>query len=109
MKKKYKDGIDHSNFHGKKGRSGRKSMYKEKESAEILRRAFAVGVDMEKLKGLPQQKRIRLIDWYIMQAFKSNSILSSAANKVLPDKINLDGKFNINFSEEADKRAKKYD
>lgn len=76
-----------------KGNSGggRKSAYDEHKMAEILKKAFLEGVDVEKLNNIHKQKELKLIDLVLLRAITSDSVLIALLKKLLPDKNLLGG------------------
>jgi len=84
---------------GVKGRSGRKSAYKENDIAQKIINAFEKGVEAEKLlklredikEGKVGNKKIKLIDVVLAKALAGNAELTALLNKLLPDKLEHSG------------------
>lgn len=65
---------------------GRKSAYYEHKMAEILKKAFLEGVDVEELNNILKQKKLKFIDLVLLRATMSDSVLIALLKKLLPDK-----------------------
>jgi len=82
---------------GVKGRSGRKSAYKENQIAQKIISAFEEGVDVKKLEQLLKDvksgkvKKLKLTDLVLAKAVKGEPILLNLLNKLLPDKLEHSG------------------
>lgn len=75
--------------HGKKGRSGRKPIAVEFQLALKVQRSFEKGFEIKNpiTRTADGRRHVKLIDWYLARALKSDKVLMDAAKKVMPDKI----------------------
>ena len=73
---------------GNKG-GGRKSAYQEFQDARAINDAFFVGVDTGKLKQIIQDikdgKKIKLFDYMLLRALKSDRILAQLMKNIFPE------------------------
>lgn len=92
---------------GNKG-GGRKSAYEELAIAERIVEAFTKGIDKKKLTAALKSDKVNLTDYSLVRALKSDAVLMGLLKKLLPDKIEDNGKKEVDFSREAYKRIGKY-
>lgn len=96
---------------GNKG-GGRKSAYEEQRAAQKVISAFINGVDVEELQNLKKQKKVKLIDYTLLRALKSDRVLTELLKKVLPDKLQSevhDGKLSDEQKKQLDKILNDFD
>ena len=76
------------NFHGKKGRSGRKSAYEEKTRAKLLADAFFSMDNYEDLRKKYNKEALTLWEQMIYDAHSGNDkYLTEMFKKLFPDKV----------------------
>jgi hypothetical protein len=82
----------HPGFHGKKGRSGRKSVAVEFAAAKWLMAAFKDGTDVSELEALIATKKYSVSDVMKLKMLKGNDrLLNATMNKLVPDLHEIGG------------------
>jgi len=102
-----------ANFHGKKGRSGRKSAYQEHLDAQQHYQAWTLPQDVEELEKRIKSKKYSVWDVFLLKALKADPrILAKYSDKVMPDLTVLmgptGGAIAVDLKGEAKKRSAKY-
>ena len=78
------------NFHGKKGRSGRKSIVQEHADYEMLEKMFLTEMAKEEVQKKLASGKYSLKDVFVSKAFAGNErILGQLFGKLFPDQNNL--------------------
>lgn len=76
------------NFHGVKGKSGRKSMYQEKADAETLHRMYFETPPQEEIETKIRSGKATIKDRHILTAMEGDvRAINAIFNKVFPDKL----------------------
>lgn len=79
---------DNPEFHGKKGRSGRKSAYREKADAEMLWRLFMEEMSKDEIKEKLASGKYSIKDVFVSKAFAGNErFITQMVQKLFPDKV----------------------
>ena len=79
------------NFHGKKGRSGRKTIQVEHANAEMLEQMFLNEMSKEEVQKKLASGRYSLKEVFVSKAFAGNErMLIAMFNKLFPDKSVMD-------------------
>lgn len=81
------------NFHGKKGRSGRKPAYQEKRDAEFLMAAFYDDHDLRVIKEKIESGNYSAADKFIEKLLEGRErMMEIAVKKIFPDKQEIDAR-----------------
>lgn len=80
-----------ANFHGKKGRSGRKSAYAEHAAARDAQSLFFDEQSQEALEQKIRSGKFSIKDRFVLTAMEGDAkILSNLSNKALPDVLKVE-------------------
>ena len=78
------------NFHGKKGRSGRKSIYQEHADAVMLEQMFLQEMSKEEVQKKLASGKYSLKEVFVSKAFAGNErMLIAMFNKLFPEKTDI--------------------
>lgn len=85
-----------SNFHGKKGVSGRKSAYQEKADAQFLADAFFGKIDQEEIETAIRSGKFSIKERFLLTAMEGEPrILNALFAKLFPDKMEIKDETNL--------------
>lgn len=90
-----KPGINKGNHNGggRKGRSGRKSLYQERADADFLQSLFFTDQDKEEIKKKLKSGKYSIKDVWVDKLVNGNEkLLSDVVRKLFPDKSEITGK-----------------
>lgn len=83
---------DYSNFHGKKGRSGRKSIRVERANLETLEKMYFETPSQDDLEEKIRTGKFTIKDRHMLTALEGDvKAITPIFNKVFPDKIEHSG------------------